>query len=88
MDGVELAGSKIARFYVYWRAVAGDNPPNNPADPDDSSYDWNAQSLEDNVNCGSQSRPSTSCSPSAPRRTGPSAARPTAAGRATRRRRS
>jgi hypothetical protein len=50
MDGVEFAGSKIARFYVYWRAVAGDNPPASPANPNDPSYDWNAQSLEDNVN--------------------------------------
>src|SRR5262245_38075691 len=49
MDGVELAGSKIARFYVYWRSVAGDNPPNNPTDPNDGSYDWNAQHLQDNV---------------------------------------
>ena len=49
MDGVEFAGSKIARFYVYWRAVAGDNPPDNPANPNDPSYDWNAQHLQDNV---------------------------------------
>jgi len=50
MDGVQMAGSKIARFYVYWRAVdTGDQEPANPTDPDDPSYNWNAQSLEDNV---------------------------------------
>ena len=47
MDGVQMAGSKIARFYVYWRAVAGDNPPANPTNP--NSYNWTEQSLEANV---------------------------------------
>lgn len=48
MDGVEFAGSKIARFYVYWRAVAPDTEPANPANP--NSYDWTAHNIQANVN--------------------------------------
>jgi hypothetical protein len=49
MHGVQLAGSKIVRFYIYWRAVAGDTEPVHPADPNDPSYDWNAHHIFDNV---------------------------------------
>jgi hypothetical protein len=50
INGVQMAGGQIARFYVYWRAVAGnDTPPANPADPDDPVYDWTAMNLQANV---------------------------------------
>jgi hypothetical protein len=49
MQTVSNAGGRIVRFYVYWRAVAGSAPPDQPANPDDTSYKWNANRLQENV---------------------------------------
>jgi hypothetical protein len=47
MQAVDDAGGSIVRLYLYWRNVAGMNPPANPTDP--GSYNWNAGDLQANV---------------------------------------
>jgi hypothetical protein len=47
MQASQDAGGSIVRLYLYWRNVAGSDPPANPSDPD--SYNWNAGDLQANV---------------------------------------
>src|SRR5262245_31876044 len=47
MQAVEDSGSSIVRLYLYWRNVAGSNPPADPTNP--NSYNWNARDLQANV---------------------------------------